>query len=548
MATEIGIIKALVGTATATATDGTIRNLQVGDKVYQNDLITTGAAGAVEIEFADGSTMDMGRSSQAMLDIEVFDLSTAAIETAATTETTDDIAAIQQALLEGEDPTVAGEATAAGAGAAGEGNEGGHSFVVRDYLNPQTTPENGFDTVGVANSFDNPEELNLIIVDEDEPVIVPPVNQPPTINPPTDPENPPPTGGNDGPQNIISTALVSEAGLSFGSDPESGSATFSGSFFIADPDGIDDIVNISFNGEAPIALGDLIPGLMIPTDLGEITILDFDDTTGEVTFSYELITNIISDPAADDGNNTEFGAEIISVVVTDTVGQQGTGNIVVNVVDDVPFITEGEANLGELSLTTDDVDTPNDTDSANFSAALLAALDVDYGADGAGDTVIDNYSLSVGVDGVSGLFSGDEAIILSVNLDGVVEGRTETGDALVFTVSVDGEGEVTLTQLLAVDHVGEGDDDDAFNNDANLETLLAGSISLNADVTVTDGDGDAVEDSISVDISGAINFTDDVPTVEVGEVELGELSLTTDDADTPNDTDSANFSAALLAA
>ena len=160
MATEIGIIKALVGTATATATDGTIRNLQVGDKVYQNDLITTGAAGAVEIEFADGSTMDMGRSSQAMLDLEVFDPSTATTETAETTETTDDIAAIQQALLEGEDPTVAGEATAAGAGAGG-GSEGGHDFVVRDYLNPEVTPENGFDTTGPDNAFlQSEEELN----------------------------------------------------------------------------------------------------------------------------------------------------------------------------------------------------------------------------------------------------------------------------------------------------------------------------------------------------------------------------------------------------
>lgn len=160
MATEIGIIKALVGTATATATDGTIRNLQVGDKVYQNDLITTGAAGAVEIEFADGSTMDMGRSSQAMLDLEVFDPSTATTETAETTETTDDIAAIQQALLEGEDPTVAGEATAAGAGAGG-GSEGGHDFVVREYLNPEVTPDNGFETTGPGAAFlQSEEELN----------------------------------------------------------------------------------------------------------------------------------------------------------------------------------------------------------------------------------------------------------------------------------------------------------------------------------------------------------------------------------------------------
>ncbi len=73
MATEIGTITALVGSATATSTDGSIRNLQVGDKVYANDLVTTGSAGAVEIEFVDGSIMDMGRNSQAVLDTEIFD-------------------------------------------------------------------------------------------------------------------------------------------------------------------------------------------------------------------------------------------------------------------------------------------------------------------------------------------------------------------------------------------------------------------------------------------------------------------------------------------
>ena len=73
MATEIGSIKTLIGTAIATSLDGTPRNLQVGDKVFASDIITTGAAGAIEIEFLDGSLMDLGRSSQAILDAEVFD-------------------------------------------------------------------------------------------------------------------------------------------------------------------------------------------------------------------------------------------------------------------------------------------------------------------------------------------------------------------------------------------------------------------------------------------------------------------------------------------
>jgi len=170
MAIQIGIIKAIIGSATATSLDGSIRNLQTGDAVFQNDLITTAAASAIEIEFIDGSVMDLGRNSQAMLDLDVFDPTVPVTETTELTDVPDDVAALQEALLAGADVSQLGEATAAGAGAAG-GEEGGHSFVVRDYLEPEVIPDNGFDTTGPTVAFDNLEELNLILVDEEEPVI-----------------------------------------------------------------------------------------------------------------------------------------------------------------------------------------------------------------------------------------------------------------------------------------------------------------------------------------------------------------------------------------
>lgn len=195
MATQIGIIKAIIGTATATSTDGSIRNLQAGDAVFQNDLITTGAASAVEIEFTDGSVMDLGRNSQAMLDLEVFDPTAPVTETTETADVPDDVAALQEALLAGADVSELGEATAAGAGADAGGEEGGHSFVVRDYLGPEVIPDNGFDTIGPSVAFENPEELNLIIVDEEEPVVPPEVSVSVDVEIEVDPENPPPTDG-----------------------------------------------------------------------------------------------------------------------------------------------------------------------------------------------------------------------------------------------------------------------------------------------------------------------------------------------------------------
>ncbi|MBD3634724.1 MAG: retention module-containing protein, partial [Methylophaga sp.] len=160
MATQIGVITAVVGTVTATAEDGSIRTLQAGDRVYANEVISTGPAGAIEIEFADGSVMDLGRDSQAMLDSAVFNPNATEFAESEGDDVPDDVAAIQQAILEGEDPTEAGEATAAGAGV--EGSDGGHDAVFVNYLNPEITPDAGFETIGVTNTIDEYIDEQLI--------------------------------------------------------------------------------------------------------------------------------------------------------------------------------------------------------------------------------------------------------------------------------------------------------------------------------------------------------------------------------------------------
>lgn len=160
MATEIGSIKALIGTASATSSDGTQRNLNVGDKVYASDIITTGVAGAIEIEFADGSLMDLGRSSQAILDAEVF---TPQQDAQVTASVESDVEALQQALLDGADPTQTSQAPAAGGGAQGNANEGSSTVTV-DYLAPLAPVTNGFETTGPSVSFiESIEDTGLFV-------------------------------------------------------------------------------------------------------------------------------------------------------------------------------------------------------------------------------------------------------------------------------------------------------------------------------------------------------------------------------------------------
>lgn len=136
MTTEIGIVTTLIGTAVATAADGTQRHLQVGDPIFPNEVITTGAASAVEIEFTNGSIMDLGRNSQALLDNDVFDRQ---IFSQNQETEQDDISMLQLGLLEGNDPTHIAEATASSLELDNEGNGSGIELI-RIELDEQLFP------------------------------------------------------------------------------------------------------------------------------------------------------------------------------------------------------------------------------------------------------------------------------------------------------------------------------------------------------------------------------------------------------------------------
>jgi len=146
MATEIGIIKTVIGTTVAKAIDGSQRPLQAGDIVFQNETIVTGQFGAVEIQLPDGSLIDLGRSSETVLDPAILE-----VKAAEQSANADEIEEIQEAILAGEDPTQNADPTAAGPNEPG-GNEGTTIVQVQHHA-PETTPTSGFDTTGINFAF-----------------------------------------------------------------------------------------------------------------------------------------------------------------------------------------------------------------------------------------------------------------------------------------------------------------------------------------------------------------------------------------------------------
>ncbi|WP_314143975.1 retention module-containing protein, partial [Buttiauxella noackiae] len=121
----LGIVKVVIGQVFAIAVDGTQRELHEGDRIFAGEEIVTGANGALTVNLSDGHTMDMGRNSHWS--------DQSGVSAAANTEhATDDVAALQQAITDGVDPTKALDATAAGNEAPIEpGTGGGGHFIER---------------------------------------------------------------------------------------------------------------------------------------------------------------------------------------------------------------------------------------------------------------------------------------------------------------------------------------------------------------------------------------------------------------------------------
>jgi hypothetical protein len=157
----IGTVTAVVGEAKATAADGTVRILQVGDQVHSDEVISTSAAGSINVVLANGKTLDCGGDADLALHQGILDV-------AVTSAPSADVDAIQRAIAAGQDPSQVAAATAAGgAPAAGGDVEGGaHSAVIIEQSNSASVVSSGFATEGDSITFETqvPQALPGTIV------------------------------------------------------------------------------------------------------------------------------------------------------------------------------------------------------------------------------------------------------------------------------------------------------------------------------------------------------------------------------------------------
>ncbi|HVI91728.1 MAG TPA: DUF5801 repeats-in-toxin domain-containing protein [Dongiaceae bacterium] len=290
----------------------------------------------------------------------------------------------------------------------------------------------------------------------------------------------------------------------------------------------------------------------------EVTLhpLNGTDYSGGFTFDVQLLEPLKHPGHDADGQNngpqTEWEDNLkldIQVQVEDKDCDVATGHIQVTVNDDMPVVSG--CWVGNIpTLETQDAQTIGsksdiDTDSFKFNFQT----NVTYGADGPGNTAV-SFTLALqggatqGVD--SHLKSQGQEIYLSIDSNGVVHGTINGGATDVFTLSVDGNGNVKLTQFQELDHPSGGPSPDY---DDQSVSLGSGLVSLIGKVTATDGDGDSASSSQALDLGGHVKFDDDGPSTPVvhyseqdgratsGHVDEDWLAASTNGTDGNHDTD-----------
>ena len=494
MATTIGTVKTLVGTVTATAMDGTVRNLQSGSSVYPEELIVTGIAAAVAIEFIDGSTMDLGRSAQLVLDNSVFDPNTVA-ESAPIATTAD---ALQQAILEGADPTQVAEATAAGAGAQADGNEG-HSPVSVDYLAPEVIPESGFETTGVSVAFPEIEdELQAPVEDEPveiEDVVIVSISTGVEGGSAIEGDDVTFTVSQDSISSADTTVVVEVLSLPSDSAVEGGDYEVIDTVTVVIPAGSD--IN-TFN------VGTHLDTLEEGNETFSARIVSATNPDGSVTIGTAIAVGTIIDdytpPEVSISTGIEGGSAVEGDDVTFTVSQDSISNAATTVVVEVLSLpgdsaTEGgdyevidtvtvvipagsDINTFNVGTHLDTLEEGNETFSARIVSATNPNGTVDIGVAVAAGTILDQYDSPLGGDTVS--LSADEALIVDTVVNNSLTFTAGTADLTSFQFDTD-------LSSLKLDTNADGLDDVSWNrvSDTQIEGLIGTSVAVTLNLTAS---------------------------------------------------------------
>ncbi|MEZ9780556.1 retention module-containing protein, partial [Vibrio cyclitrophicus] len=456
---QAAVVEAVSGDVVVVKPDGSARKVSVGDTIRANEIVIT-SNGSEVLLGVQNAAIPVGENCVGCVDNNVAwaevpiagEVNFDSEQADAGTFTDDDLAAIQDAILGGADPTQILEATAAGDG-LGSANAG---FVTIDYNYTQTQPTTFFETTGLDDEVtEEPREEFRSITRS--------------------------SGG----QSI--SGVLTEGSISDNTYPQSITSTetiIAGSLALA-PD--------SFTPET----------LSLASLLSELN-SDITSSGQPVTFTYDAVTNSI---VGVQGSDEVLRIDIEAVSVGNNI-ELSLITTISQPIDHVPSV-----GGGQVSYTGDQIDIAFDIqgeDSAGNPLATLvnAQVSVFDGIDPSVESVnITNVETSSTA--IEGAFSniGSDNLQSAVfdasaleQFDGLLSDNQNTlarlsDDGTTITLSIQGRGEVVLTISLDTDGTYK------FEQFKPIEEVGSDTLSFALPITVTDFDQDVIQNIINIAIT-----------------------------------------------
>ncbi|MFQ2083086.1 DUF5801 repeats-in-toxin domain-containing protein [Aeromonas veronii] len=242
------------------------------------------------------------------------------------------------------------------------------------------------------------------------------------------------------------------------------------------------------------------------------------DSSGKVTLDQlRAVVHPTSDP--DEATFLGTGHINLTLTVTDKDGDHASGVLdigkVISFKDDAPSASAKAAASAGATL-----DETGGFDAVDITSSAISGLfnTPVYGADGSGSV---QYSLSATAGAGTGLWlagqSGSASEIKLVAVASGYEGWTggSTSGTKAFSVLMDGNGKVTVTQYAALEHGVDGSS--ASDHDDSVSLAAAAAIKVVQTVTDRDGDSTTATSASGLDIA----FKDDGPSAVADTITSG---------------------------
>ncbi|PTO72517.1 retention module-containing protein [Vibrio splendidus] len=476
---QVAVVEATSGDVVVVKPDGSARKVSVGDTIRENEIVITANKSELVLGVQNDSIpvaencVGCVDENAAWVDAPIagevnFDLQQADAETF----TEDDLAAIQEAILGGADPTQILEATAAGGG-LGSANAG---FVTIDYNYTETHPSTFFETAGLAEQTvdEDREEFRSITRSSGGQSISETLTEG-SIS------------GNTYPQSVTTTETIIAGSLALAPNsfiPE----TLSLASLLSELNS-----DITSSGQSVIFTYDATTNSIVGVQ-GTDEVLRIDIDAVSVGNNIELsLTTTISQPVdhvpSVGGGQVSYTGDQIDIAF-DIQGEDTAGN---------PLATPVNAQVSVFDGIDPSVESVNITNVETSSAAIEGTFS-NIGSDNLQSAVFDASAL----DQFDGLLSDNQNTLARLSDDGTT-----------ITLSIQGRGEVVLTISLDTDGTYK------FEQSNPIEQVGTDSLTFALPITITDFDQDVVTNTINI----AITDGDSPVIINVDSIDVDEAGI-----------------------